>query len=258
MSVKISVITVVYNDCAGLEETIQSVLVQEYELIEYIIIDGGSTDGTLDIIDKYKKHISISISEKDKGIYNAMNKGVLLSRGDWVVFLNAGDVFVDKYVLLDVCKIFDNNYEYYYGDHIGKRDDKIIRYKVPRLITQNIILPNHQAMFIRGDVMKKYGYDEDYAYISDIDLKIKLHENKKGVYLNKDIVVYDMCGVSSNYEDKDIVKKKKREFIMLYNKDRIHFVCLLELIIKINIKHYLAKMFSNKFIFKLLQVKSNI
>ena len=120
---KVSIITVVYNGIEFLEETIKSVIAQTYPNIEYIIVDGGSKDGTLDIIKKYEAHISKWISEPDKGIYDAMNKGIDLATGDWQNFLNAGDSFVDNNVLE---KIFTTNLEnitLVYGDIIAIREN---------------------------------------------------------------------------------------------------------------------------------------
>src|SRR5699024_3733405 len=99
---KISIITVVFNNAKDIEYTIQSVLNQSYEHVEYIIIDGLSTDGTLDILNKYRAQIDILISEKDKGIYDAMNKGLEQATGDYVLFLNSGDAFYDKNTLSEV------------------------------------------------------------------------------------------------------------------------------------------------------------
>lgn len=113
----ISIITVVYNGEKYLEETIQSVINQTYENVEYIIIDGGSTDGTLEIIKKYEDKIDYWVSEKDGGIYDAMNKGIDVATGEWLNFMNAGDSFYSNQTLMEV---FNNkNYELYnilYGD----------------------------------------------------------------------------------------------------------------------------------------------
>ena len=102
VKIKISIITVVYNDKNGLEKTILSIVSQKYKNIEYIIIDGGSDDGTVDIIGKYEDNIDYYISEKDDGIYDAMNKGINVATGDYIMFLNAADSFSDNEVLFNV------------------------------------------------------------------------------------------------------------------------------------------------------------
>ena len=106
---KVSIITVVYNSKNTIKETIESVLHQDYPLIEYIIIDGQSNDGTLDIIKMYKDKISKLISEKDNGIYDAMNKGIKLANGDIIGILNSDDIFENNKVISKVVKIFKTN-----------------------------------------------------------------------------------------------------------------------------------------------------
>ena len=158
---KVSIITVVYNGIEFLEETIKSVIAQTYPNIEYIIVDGGSKDGTLDIIKKYEAHISKWISEPDKGIYDAMNKGIDLATGDWQNFLNAGDSFVDNNVLE---KIFTTNLEnitLVYGDIIAIRENgqklnvNAIDLKDDKSIIKGMKVC-HQAIFYNKNIMIKY------------------------------------------------------------------------------------------------------
>ena len=158
---KVSIITVVYNGIEFLEETIKSVISQTYPNIEYIIVDGGSKDGTLDIIKKYEAHISKWISEPDKGIYDAMNKGIDLATGDWQNFLNAGDSFVDNNVLE---KIFTTNLEnitLVYGDIIAIRENgQKLNVNAIELKDDNSIKKGmkvcHQAIFYNKNIMIKY------------------------------------------------------------------------------------------------------
>lgn len=97
----ISIVTVSYNAVDTIEETIQSVLGQDYEAIEYIVVDGGSTDGTVDIIKKYSDKLSYWVSEPDNGVYDAMNKGITVASGQWINFMNSGDCFFSNHVLSD-------------------------------------------------------------------------------------------------------------------------------------------------------------
>ncbi|MCR4717330.1 MAG: glycosyltransferase [Lachnospiraceae bacterium] len=114
-SVKVSVITVSYKAANIIEKTIQSVISQDYPYIEYIIVDGGSTDGTVDIIKKYNDRINIWVSEPDKGIYDAMNKGVKMATGDWIMFLNAGDFYHSHDVLTRFIREIDEDTTVAYG-----------------------------------------------------------------------------------------------------------------------------------------------
>ncbi|MBV4191775.1 glycosyltransferase, partial [Bacteroides fragilis] len=111
----ITVITVCYNAISDIEKTILSVIHQLYSNIEYVIIDGGSVDGTIEIIEKYHDKISYWISESDKGIYDAMNKGVDKATGEWVCFMNAGDTFYSPDTILSVSDCFCHQYDIVYG-----------------------------------------------------------------------------------------------------------------------------------------------
>lgn len=158
---KVSIITVVYNGEEFLEDTIRSVISQNYTNIEYIIIDGQSTDSTIEIINKYDKHIAKWISEPDKGIYDAMNKGIDIATGDWLNFLNAGDSFVSNDVLY---KIFSSNLKdesLLYGDIIAiKETGQKLNVKAIQLKDDNSIKKGmkvcHQAIFYSKDIIIKY------------------------------------------------------------------------------------------------------
>lgn len=181
---KISIITIVYNNVRDIEYTIASVLKQTYSNIEYIIIDGASTDGTLDIIETYKSHLHILVSEKDKGIYDAMNKGLALATGDYVLFLNSGDELYDKNTLKTIIEK-GNNADIIYGETklidenrhiIGDRrhqaplyfDWKSFRYGM------NIC---HQAIYVKRDIAPLY--DLQYQLSADIDWVIRATKKAK-------------------------------------------------------------------------------
>ena len=121
----ISIVTVSYNAVLTIEQTILSVINQTYPNVEYIIIDGGSTDGTVDIIKKYADKIAYWVSEPDKGIYDAMNKGGLKATGDFIQFLNAGDWFENEYVIEKIFKDWYKRVDVIYGDMIIRRSDGV-------------------------------------------------------------------------------------------------------------------------------------
>ncbi len=218
-SLKITIITVVFNGEKILEKTIQSVVKQTYQNIEYIIIDGGSNDKTLDIIKKYEKHIYYWISESDKGIYDAMNKGIKRASGDYVYFLNAGDALIDKDVIKKVAgalnrenaSMLHGNVAYFdpFSGETVKKGRKIELGDLKKGIT-----PSHQATFIKRKTLLEFnGFNTQYSIAADFELFCRLY--KKGVdsfYFDKKIAYYDGGGVSSNQqkcsrEKKEIIKK---------------------------------------------------
>lgn len=135
---KVSVVTVCFNAEKLIEETILSVINQTYSDIEYIIIDGASTDGTMNIVNRYRDRIAVIVSEPDKGIYDAMNKGIALATGEWLNFMNAGDVFCNEKVLKN---IFSQNYDekisFIYSDNIFKENGK-----------KRYVINNHEKLII--------------------------------------------------------------------------------------------------------------
>lgn len=179
---KVSVVTVCYNAASDLELTITSVLSQTFKSMEYIIIDGGSQDGTLDVINNYKDGISFFVSEKDQGVYDAMNKGVDYAHGEWVVFMNAGDAFYDNNVLGKVfSRTYENSVGVIYGDvnlvfpncgNVIKRFDSIKGKEQPLSIC-------HQATLTRRDYLKEIKFNLSYRITADALLFYSLWE--KGV-----------------------------------------------------------------------------
>jgi glycosyltransferase involved in cell wall biosynthesis len=201
----LTVITVVYNR-KSIEKTIKSVIEQSYPNIEYIIIDGGSTDGTIDIIKKYEDYIDYWVSEKDGGIYDAMNKGIKLAKGDLLAFLNAGDIYF-KDIIEKVIPKFSNNYknEIYTGwqtylieetglEFIVKRSIEDLKKCVPAI---NPI--SHIATFFGANIFKRCGlYDLSYRCSSDYDMVLKA--NKMGfkvIYMEELIGRMDFVGFSN-------------------------------------------------------------
>lgn len=209
---KLSIITINFNNSAGIKKTIESVVNQTYKDFEYIVIDGGSDDGSKELIEKYTDKITYWVSEKDKGIYNAMNKGILKAKGEYCLFLNSGDWFCNNEVINQFIKINPQE-EIVYGNLIKVySNSKIIIDKGPQrsLITLSDMFfgtINHSSSFIKKKLFDKYGlYDEGYKVVSDwaFFLKTIAMNNVSVKYLDLDIVYFDMTGISN-------VNKKLRD-----------------------------------------------
>lgn len=176
----VTIITVTYNAEKFLERTLKSVIEQKNINIEYIIIDGGSNDKTVEIIKEYEKYISYWISEPDNGIYDAMNKGIDIATGEWINFMNAGDTFSDQNSIEDLFSFVNHNVSLIYGGvNLISFDGVIQTYLSPKpLATVYIEIPCcHQSAFFKTSVIKKYRYDENYCINSDVDLFIRLEKD---------------------------------------------------------------------------------
>jgi glycosyltransferase involved in cell wall biosynthesis len=177
----ISIITVVLNGEKHLEETILSVVNQKYKNIEYIVVDGGSTDGTLDIIDKYQKFISKFISEKDEGIYEAFNKGLALSSGDWIGFVNSDDILLENALEILIRYHKKNpNIHFLFGS-VKKHWGVLHGYKPWKIhFLWNFYSSHSTGFFITKDAAKIVGnYDTQYKYSSDFDYFYRMIVKKK-------------------------------------------------------------------------------
>lgn len=210
---KLSVITICYNE-KEIRRTCESIVNQSWQDFEWIVVDGGSTDGTLDILNEYKNRIDILISEKDNGIYNAMNKGIKLAKGEWLSFMNGGDTYYENSTLE---KIFNNN-DYQasvlYGNVMVK--DKITT--PPKVMNLRYIgkysIP-HQASFIKKELFDKYGlYNEEYRIVSDYEKFCIFYKNEEK-FLNIPLCIanFDNNGVSCNPKYFNIVAQRKEEIL---------------------------------------------
>lgn len=198
--IKYSIITVTYNAASTLEETILSVIKQRNINYEYIIIDGGSKDSTIDIIKKYQDRIYYWISEKDKGIYDAMNKGLKIASGDFVIFLGADDHFLSYNTLEMTSKYINNIDEVYYGTVFrSKRNDlyygKFNKYLIS---LENIC---HQTIFYPKCIYKKYEYNLNFNVYADYFYNLTLFPHYKFNYIPLTISYYTYDGYSSKVKD---------------------------------------------------------
>lgn len=214
---KLSIITVNLNDKAGLEKTIKSVLSQTFTDYEFIIIDGKSTDGSVETIEQYKNKISYWVSEKDSGIYNAMNKGIRQAKGEYLYFLNSGDALYTDDVLQ---KIFEGDPHEaficgnFYMEVAGKlEEDKSYKDRDWRFAIYDLFAGFlcHQAFFIHWSNFEKYGeYSEDLKVMSDwklFFLGIAL-DHLPVRYVDTFIVIYNMEGFSTQVGGEIIYKEK--------------------------------------------------
>ncbi len=194
----VSIITVSFNSVKTIEKTILSVLNQTYKNIEYIIIDGGSTDGTIDIIKKYQDKIKYWISEKDEGIYDAMNKGTLIANGYYLNFMNSDDFFFSNTTIGECIPFLDGKYDIVYGDVEVRYDDfKFIKKKLsPKYLWMGPA--NHQSSFIKRETMLKYKYNTLNKMVADFEFFLTVHYNQgKLLKINKTIASYSSNGISS-------------------------------------------------------------
>jgi len=179
----ISIVTIVYNDLSGLKKTVKSVIDQDYKNIEYIVIDGGSTDGTVQAIEENESHINYWISESDKGIADAFNKGIKKASGEWILFLNAGDSFYKNNVLEKVLPFLDRfqDSEVVFGkiklvDQNGKAKGSYGKPFDLNSFRREMTIP-HQAAFHNRNLFEEVGlYDLKYKYCMDYELLLRINE----------------------------------------------------------------------------------
>lgn len=202
----ITVVTVCYNSKDHIKETITSVINQSYSNKEYIIIDGASTDGTLEIIEPLRKHIDAFISEPDNGIYHAMNKAVAKSLGEWVIFMNAGDIFVDNSILKQVSYSLNKDIDVLYGDILVLKNKKLEVKEAPQKIDDFHRMPFcHQAVFTRTSLLNEYPFDEKYHFSADFKLYKELQLNNFRFQKTPiPITVYDRTGISNSQRTKGL------------------------------------------------------
>jgi glycosyltransferase involved in cell wall biosynthesis len=226
----VSIITVVFNGERYLEETIKSVINQTYKNIEYIIIDGGSTDNTLNIIKKYEDKIDYWISEKDKGIYDAINKGIKLSRGELIGIINADDYYeID--VLEKVVSIYTKDSEVIYGDLRFIESESInfiakAPIKLEGMLKRMVIF--HPSTFVTKEVYLKYGmYKDTFKIAADYEFLLRLYCNK--------IKFFKVDGVFANFRDGGISSSftwtNLKENIRARKENRISSIIFKELLV---------------------------
>ena len=208
--VKVSIITVVFNGAKYIRSAIQSILSQDYDNIEYIVIDGGSIDGTVDIVKEYQDKISVFISEPDEGIYDAMNKGIALATGNVIGILNSDDFYIDEFVIEKVVKEFEEkNVDSVYADLVyvePKNLNKTVRYYDSSKFNPSKFsygwMPAHPTFFVKKDTYEKHGvFRTDLKIAADFDILIRflLTHKISYSYMQEVLVKMRVGGVSTSF-----------------------------------------------------------
>jgi glycosyltransferase involved in cell wall biosynthesis len=217
---KISIVTVTYNSAKNIANCISSVNNQTYPTIEHIIVDGVSTDNTIEIIKSIPNRVDKWVSEPDKGIYDAMNKGIRLATGDVIGLLNSDDIYADEYVLADVMNCFneDPDLDILYGNLVYvKADDsnKVVRKWVSKPYSKRFFeqgnVPPHPALFLKSTVYKKEGlFDLQYKFASDYEFMFRIFKkhNFKSKYIDR-LMVKMKLGGATNKSFKNILNGNK-------------------------------------------------
>ena len=214
MTPKFSIITVTYNAAASIEGTVQSVISQKFKNFEYVIIDGDSNDNTKEILSDYKNHIECLISEKDQGLYHAMNKGIRASNGEFLLFLNAGDRFLNDSVLSEIDSAISPKTRIVSADFINIKEEG--DYNGQYIKTKACTITNlrkdfaacHQTVFIHRSVVTEYDLNykilADYKWVVQASLKCKLESI---VHFKKAIVYYLDGGLSAQYAKQNLLER---------------------------------------------------
>jgi len=217
----ISVITINYNNVNGLEKTINSILNQTYSEYEYIVIDGGSTDGSYEVLQNQEKKINYWVSEKDKGIYNAMNKGIEASKGKYLLFVNSGDFLINNEVLEKVASELYDDFDFISGnlEYLTESGKLYIR-KHPEKLTFSYLVSktvSHPSTFIKREMFHKYGlYNETLKIVSDWEFFFKVLGLNGASFKSIDVTIahFDMNGISS--KEVDLVNQEKNVIFKKY------------------------------------------
>ena len=227
MTTFISIITINRNNAAGLEKTLQSVAAQTYNEFEYIIIDGASTDGSVEVIKKYESEFAHLkwVSEPDKGIYNAMNKGIRMASGDYIQILNSADCLAAPDVTERMLAALEEKGQptILYGNMVkcfpdGRRMvDKCFAGQEITMLGMYTGTLNHDPAYIRRDLFEKYGfYDEDMKIVSDWKwyLQAIILGGEKPQYIDVDVTLFDMTGISENVKSKERIQKERKKVLI--------------------------------------------
>jgi glycosyltransferase involved in cell wall biosynthesis len=224
IKMKISIVTVCYNSALTIKDTLQSVALQRHKDFEHLIIDGGSKDGTLEIVRAWKGHPVRMISESDDGIYDAMNKGLTLATGDVVGFLNSDDFYADSSVLVKIANAFqDISVDACYGDlvYVSQDNSRVVRYWKSRPFINVSFAkgwcPAHPTFYVRKSAIERLGlFDRSLKLAADMEFMMRYLERGKilSVYI-PDVLVKMRIGGATNQSWKNVVQQNKEIFFAL-------------------------------------------
>lgn len=226
----LSIITINYNNAEGLRKTIESVIGQSFQDFEFLVIDGNSTDNSLDVI-KQNSRINYWVSEKDNGIYDAQNKGILKATGEYLLFLNSGDQLADHSVLQKVSGVLSGKKSLYYGNLILEKNSVQEKHLAPETIDMDFLLNStfwHPCVFIRSDLFKNNGlYNTTFKIVGDYEFFVRclLKPNVTTEYINEFITLFDGNGIS-NDSSQDNLQKQEREMAWRLNISEIVYESL--------------------------------
>ena len=231
----VTIITIVSNNVNTIRNAVQSIAYQDYENIEHIVIDNCSTDGTLEAVNEQVKDLSLVISEPDKGIYYALNKGIELSHGEIIGFLNSDDVLKNRKVITNIVyELTSSEFDAVYGDlqYFSKRlPNKISRIWRAGIYSKSKLeygwMPPHPTFYTYKELYVKYGYfDVSYQISSDYDMMLKLlyQNNLRAKYIPKVLVKMQSGGISNSLQS---LKLKAREDYIIMKKNNFSFITLL-------------------------------
>lgn len=223
---KLSIITINYNNKEGLYRTLESIRLQTCKDFEYIVIDGGSTDGSVELIKEYDQYIDYWVSEPDKGIYNAMNKGVTVAHGEYCQFLNSGDWLHSTDTLNNIIPFLSLNYDIVCGNTIesyadGRRETIKVK-NIAKISLLHLLMWSlpHQSTFTKTYLLKEMPFSEEYKIISDWKFFVDIHlqNDISSLIIDIDIVNFDKNGISSNNLESIIIDRSRLQNTYIHPK----------------------------------------
>jgi len=259
MTLKISVITVCLNAKYTIQSCINSVINQEYENVEYIVIDGASNDGTFEIIESYKDSIDYFISESDSGIYDAMNKGLELTSGNWIIFLNADDEFFDSQSLKKIVQGLKDPKKTYFGRAYVRYNGRLL-YKKPNVYNEkwlNHYIPIHQTVLL-STVHKNIKFDTTYKISADSIYLYNLSLVSEFEFLPVDMVYFSLGGKSSEFVNFNGCLVHIKEHIQYLKLRKATFSKIVYIYVAFLSKYFLGRIFHKEVYFEIVSVVSKI